>query len=103
MSEMKAHLFICVNDRGPNAKESCARKGSQGLKDQVKALCQAKNLPKGSYRINNSGCLGPCEKGISVVMYPEGKWRYHAKPEDAESLANWVEQTVLGESKNSNS
>jgi (2Fe-2S) ferredoxin len=94
MSEMKAHLFICVNDRGPNGKESCAQKGSQKLKDEVKALCASKNLPKGSFRINNSGCLGPCEKGISVVMYPEGKWVFHAKPEDAENLANWVEKTV---------
>ncbi len=94
---LKAHLFICVNDRGEGKKESCARKGSQELRDKVKMLCHEKNLPKGSYRVNNSGCLGPCERGISAVLYPKGEWLLDNTAEDAEKLAALVEQAVKEE------
>lgn len=94
MNEKKAHLFICVNDRGEGAKESCARKGAQDLRDRVKTLCFERGFPKGSYRINNSGCLGPCERGISAVLYPKGEWILDNTPEDAEKLVNLVEQAL---------
>lgn len=98
MSEMKAHLFICVNDRGEGKKESCGRKGAQGLKDEVKKICAERGLPKGSYRINNSGCLGPCERGISAVLYPRGEWLLDTTPADAVKLADIVEKAVRGSS-----
>ena len=95
--EKKAHLFICVNDRGEGKRESCGRKGAQELRDRVKALCQEKALPPGSYRINNSGCLGPCERGISAVLYPQNQWFLDNTPADAEKLAAAVEKAVREE------
>jgi predicted metal-binding protein len=96
MNDLKAHLFICVNDRGEGKKESCARKGGQQLKDEVKKLCHERGLPKDLYRVNNSGCLGPCERGISAVIYPAGDWLLDNTPADAVKLADLVEKAVRG-------
>lgn len=83
-----AHLFICVNDRGPGAKrEFCSAKGSQALKDKVKKLCQG----KAKVRINNSGCLGYCEHGIAAVMYPQGEWFLGLTQEDAPKLIDAID------------
>lgn len=92
MNEPKAHLFICVNDRGEGAKESCAQKGAQGLRDAVKKLCKERNLQ--GVRINNAGCLGPCEQGISTVLYPQGKWTLNVKADEASKLADLVEEAL---------
>lgn len=92
---IKAHLFICVNDR-KGGRESCAEHNAQDLRDQVKKLCQEKNLPKGSYRVNNAGCLGRCEQGIVAVLYPKNEWFTNLRADDAELLASQVEKAVKG-------
>jgi predicted metal-binding protein len=95
----KAHLFICVNDRGPNAKrECCAAKGAQELRDHIKAACKARGLPKGSFRINNAGCLDKCERGIAAVLYPKGEWFLDLKLGDVEKLITAVEKAAREES-----
>ena len=90
----KAHLFICTNNRGPDAKrESCAHRGSQALRDQVKAACREAGMGK-SVRINSAGCLDQCERGIAAVLYPEGKWFLDLQPEDAEKLVAAVKESL---------
>ena len=85
--KFKAHLFICTNDRGPNGKRpSCAQRGAQDLRDQVKTACREKGFPPGAVRINSAGCLDNCERGITAVLYPCGKWFLDLKPEDAANL-----------------
>ncbi len=89
MENLKAHLFVCTNDRGPGAKrESCCPKGAQELRDKVKSLCKEKGL-KG-VRINSAGCLDRCEQGITAVLYPKGEWFLNLKPGDEEKLVQAV-------------
>lgn len=93
----KAHLFICTNDRGPDGKRaSCAQRGSKELRDQVKAACKAKGFAKGDVRINNTGCLDQCERGIAAVMYPSGKWFLDLQSTDVEKLVDAVEKETNG-------
>lgn len=93
--EFKAHLFLCGNDRGPGAKrESCCNKGAAELRERVKEACRARNLPKGSFRINHAGCLDACEQGIAAVIYPSGEWFFGLGPDDAEKLASAVEKAA---------
>jgi predicted metal-binding protein len=90
----KAHLFVCTNDRGEGAKRpSCARRGSEELRQQVKAACKAKGFGK-SVRINSAGCLDQCERGIAAVLYPSGKWLLDLGPGDAETLVAAVEEEL---------
>ena len=93
----EAHLFICTNDRGPNGKRpSCAHRGAQELRDQVKEACRQQGFPKGSVRINSAGCLDQCERGITAVLYPSGKWFLDLRPGDAGRLVEAVEKEARG-------
>ncbi|MBX9767538.1 MAG: (2Fe-2S) ferredoxin domain-containing protein [Bdellovibrionales bacterium] len=85
------HLFICTNTR--EGKECCSAKGAEALRAEVKDLCK-KNGWKG-VRVNASGCLGHCERGIAAVLYPAGEWLVELGPEDADKLVGAVESRLL--------
>ena len=67
-----AHVFICTNDR-KGARKSCADEGSQQIKDRLKEGATAKGW-KGKVRISTAGCLGVCDKGPNIMIYPQGLW-----------------------------
>jgi (2Fe-2S) ferredoxin len=69
----EAHLFVCCNLRPEGHKRgSCAARGSEKLRDYMKA--RAKELGLKRIRVNTAGCLDRCELGPCVVIYPEGIW-----------------------------
>jgi (2Fe-2S) ferredoxin len=68
-----AHIFVCCNRRPDGHRRgSCAAKGSEALRDYMKA--RAKELGVQNIRVNSAGCLDRCELGPCVVIYPEGVW-----------------------------
>ena len=69
----RAHVFVCGNRRPDGHKRgSCAAKGSEELRDYMKA--RAKEIGLQGVRINQAGCLDRCEFGPAMVIYPEGVW-----------------------------
>lgn len=69
----RAHVFVCCNRRPDGHRRgSCAAKGSEELRDYMKA--RAKELGLRDVRINMAGCLDRCEFGPTMVIYPEGVW-----------------------------
>lgn len=80
------HVFICTNLREEtNPKGSCAAKGSEELPVLFKKELEALGI-KDKIRINKSGCLDACERGCSVVVYPEGVWYGGVKKEDVKEI-----------------
>lgn len=68
-----AHLFVCCNARPEgHVRGSCAAKGSEKLRDYMKA--RAKEMGLTRLRVNSAGCLDRCELGPCMVIYPEGVW-----------------------------
>lgn len=68
------HVFVCTNRRPDGHRRgSCAERGSEELRDYMKARARALGLDA-TVRINTSGCLDRCELGPCVVAYPEGVW-----------------------------
>ena len=68
-----AHLFVCCNRRPDgHQRGSCAAKGSDRLRDYMKARAKELGLP--GVRVNTAMCLDRCEHGPCVVIYPEGVW-----------------------------
>jgi (2Fe-2S) ferredoxin len=69
----EAHVFVCCNRRPDGHRRgSCAARGSEALRDYMKA--RAKELGLARVRVNMAGCLDRCEFGPTVVIYPEGVW-----------------------------
>jgi (2Fe-2S) ferredoxin len=69
----RAHVFVCCNRRPDGHRRgSCAARGSEALRDYMKA--RAKELGLGGVRVNAAGCLDRCEFGPAMVIYPEGIW-----------------------------
>jgi (2Fe-2S) ferredoxin len=89
----QAHAFICTNRRPDGHKRgSCAAKGSEKLRDYMKARAKELGLD-GRVRINAAGCLDRCELGPTMVVYPEGVWyTFHSNADIDEIL----EQHLVG-------
>ena len=88
-SPIERHLFVCVNRRDPNdpfAKPSCGLRGGDKLFMALREELDAHPELWGKVRINYCNCLGPCEVGPNLVVYPEGVWYYQVKPEDAREI-----------------
>ncbi|MBW7851765.1 MAG: (2Fe-2S) ferredoxin domain-containing protein [Rhodospirillales bacterium] len=81
----RAHVFCCTNQRpAGHPRGSCAAKGSEGLRDYMKA--RAKEFGLGDVRINSAGCLDRCELGPTMVIYPEGVWYACRTREDVDEI-----------------
>ncbi len=79
------HIFVCTNRRPDgHPKGSCAEKGSEKLRDYMKA--RAKELGVSRVRINMAGCLDRCEHGPCIVVYPEGVWYTIRSPADVDTV-----------------
>lgn len=86
MSYFKHHVFFCTNQR--DAGESCCNNlgGTTAFayaKDRIGAL---KKNGAGAIRINKAGCLGRCDQGPVLVVYPEETWYNYVDNEDVEEI-----------------
>ncbi len=64
---------------------SCGAKGS----DQVAMKFQEELMKRGldsKVLLSVTGCLGACELGPVVVVYPDGVWYGNVKPEDVPEI-----------------
>ena len=64
------HVFVCVNDR-QGARKSCADNNGGKIKTRIKEAVKARGWFVPEVRISQSGCLGLCEKGPNVMIYPQ--------------------------------
>lgn len=81
----EAHVFVCCNRRPDgHARGSCAAKGSEKLRDYMKARAKELGIPH--IRINSAGCLDRCELGPCVVVYPSGIWYHVETNEDVDAV-----------------
>jgi (2Fe-2S) ferredoxin len=86
MSHYKYHVFFCTNQR--EAGEACCNNhGATAMRDYCKQ--RVKTLGDkiaAEVRINNAGCLGRCEQGPVVVIYPEATWYTYVDKEDIDEI-----------------
>lgn len=74
MNYYTKHLFICTNQKGLG-KQCCAKVDSEAYFNYLKAQLKAQKLHGPSkIRVSKSGCLGRCDLGPCIIIYPEGIW-----------------------------
>jgi len=68
------HIFFCTNQRD-DKKPFCNRFDSSKMRKYAKQkLVDANEHGDGKIRVNSAGCLGKCDYGPVVVVYPEAVW-----------------------------
>jgi (2Fe-2S) ferredoxin len=68
------HVFVCENRRpAGHPKGCCATRGGAEVREALKEALRARGL-QDRVRANSAGCLDACERGVVLVVYPEGTW-----------------------------
>jgi (2Fe-2S) ferredoxin len=94
-SPFTAHVFVCTNDR-QGTRKSCADGASARLKSDLKAAVAAKGW-QGQVRVSTSGCMGLCEGGPNVMVYPQKIWFSGAAPDALPEILAALERIMAGE------
>lgn len=93
MPRFERHVFVCINQRAPGAERGCcADKGGKAVRDRFKKLLAGRGLHE-IVRANKAGCLDQCERGVTVVIYPEQVWYGGVTTDD---VAEIVERHIVG-------
>lgn len=86
MPYYQQHIFLCVNQR-ENNKDCCSKRGAKLLFDYLKE--KTKQLPpikEKKIRISSAGCLGRCDLGPVLVIYPENTWYRYETRQDIDEI-----------------
>ncbi len=90
------HILVCTNQRSGSEKLSCGE--AHGLELVAEFKKQLKNLNSGlKVRANKSGCLGICDLGPTVAVYPQGIFYVGVQKEDVKEIveAHAIHHTVV--------
>ncbi|MCE2029637.1 (2Fe-2S) ferredoxin domain-containing protein [Sessilibacter corallicola] len=85
------HIFICAQNRQPgHPRGSCAQKGCADVFNAFSKILIQKNLQ--NVALTQTGCLGPCQTGSNVLIYPGGTMYGSVEAEDAEKI---IDQHII--------
>ena len=72
MPRPQRHVFVCSQQRpAGHPRGSCSARGATPVLQAFWAELQKRQAYE-TIAITYSGCLGPCERGPNVLVYPEG-------------------------------
>lgn len=85
MSYYQRHAFFCTNKREGEA--CCQDHDAAAMRAYAKQRIKALRLAgTGRIRVNSAGCLGRCDEGPTLVVYPEGVWYTYRNREDVDEI-----------------
>lgn len=93
MAKPEKHVFVCNQARPPgHPRGSCQAKGGNEILQTFWQQVQAGNLWD-KFSVTYSGCLGPCDAGPNVLVYPEGVLYGGVSKDDVPEI---IEKHLLG-------
>ncbi len=93
MPRPEKHVFICTQNRPQgHPRGSCAANGSAEIINEFMNQIQGRNLFE-KIGLTNTGCLGPCMMGPSVLVYPDGVLYGRVSKDDVTTI---IDQHLLG-------
>ncbi len=66
------HVFVCTQAK-PDGAPCCEAVGGKAVLEALRAEIGKRGMAQ-DVLVTSCGCLGVCERGPNVVIYPEGKW-----------------------------
>ncbi|MDD2353409.1 MAG: NADH-quinone oxidoreductase subunit NuoF [Atribacterota bacterium] len=84
IEKVRTQLLLCSGT-------SCMSNGAQQVKDSLEKALKEANLEK-EVEIITTGCMGICELGPIMVVYPDGVFYQRLTPEDAREI---VQEHIL--------
>ena len=82
----KHHIFFCNNIR-TDGKQCCSQSDAKERYRYAEDKCRANaSLGEGSLGVSESRCLGRCENGRVVVVYPDNVWYQYIVEEDIDEI-----------------
>lgn len=83
MAKPEFHLFLCTQSRPEgHPRGSCGTKGAEALFDAFAQYLIQNNLTN-RVALTRTGCIGPCQAGANVLIYPGSTMYSWVEPEDA--------------------
>jgi (2Fe-2S) ferredoxin len=93
MPRPEKHVFICTQNRPQgHPRGSCGAKGCADVMNEFMNEIQARNLFE-KIALTNTGCMGPCMFGTSVLVYPEGIMYGNVTKKDVKTI---IDEHLLG-------
>jgi (2Fe-2S) ferredoxin len=86
----RCHIFVCVNDR-QGTRKSCADGLGLEIRQILKDRVLQMQLPPNSVRVSQSLCMGLCNEGPNLMIYPQGIWYSSVGIEDIDAIIKKVE------------
>ncbi len=94
MAKPEKHVFVCVQSRpAGHPRGSCGEQGAQDVMAEFGQQFEQKGL-WGKYLLTSSGCVGSCNLGPSVLVYPEGVLYTKVSKEDVAAI---IDEHLLGD------
>ena len=86
MPKPQKHVFVCSQSRPQgHPRGSCADKGCNEVLQTFWQELQSRNAFD-EVAVTYSGCLGPCDQGPNVLVYPEGVLYGKVSKEDVKEI-----------------
>lgn len=86
MSYFDKHVFICCNQRA-EGEMCCNNHGASELLGYMKDQIKERGLNgSGQIRVNKAGCLGRCDQGPVMVVYPQETWYTFIDKDDIDEI-----------------
>jgi (2Fe-2S) ferredoxin len=93
MSLRDRYVLVCTNRRPEgHPKGSCGASGADAIRARLKEMVAERGLAD-SVRVIGTTCLGVCEEGPVVAVFPEDVWYGKVRAEDLERI---VEEHLAG-------
>ncbi len=86
MEPFRFHLFVCTQQK-PEGVPSCAASGSLAVLEGLDREVQKRGLSP-DVQLTTCGCMGLCDEGPVMVVYPEGVWYRRVQSSDVSEIVD---------------
>ena len=86
MEPFRFHLFVCTQQK-PEGVSCCAASGSLAVIGELDRQIEARGL-RDAVQLTTCGCMGLCDEGPIMVVYPEGTWYRRIQLSDVSEIVD---------------